>query len=117
MAIISVSGEPGCPHDELAGLIAQKLAAELVTEAGFQQLVETEFPGANIPEKAWKYVLQLIVARMGSGKHIVVCVPNAAAAIRELPDALRVNVTGATRGRPHHFDLVLNSASFSPPQM
>lgn len=117
MAIISVSGEAGCPHEELAGLIAQKLSAELVTEAGFQQLAESEFPGINIPEKAWKYVLQLIVARMGTGKHIVVCVPNAAGAIRELPNSLRVNVTGSTRGRPHHFDLVFNSESFTTTQM
>src|SRR5207253_7898442 len=66
MAIISVSGETGCPHEELAGLIAQKLSAELLTEAGLQRLVEAEFPGANIPEKAWKYVLQLIVASVGA---------------------------------------------------
>src|SRR5690242_3357636 len=98
MAIISVSGEPGCPHEELAGLIAQKLSADLLTEAGLQRLVEAEFPGINIPEKAWKYVLQLIVARMAAGKHIIVCVPNAAGAVHELPQALRVNVTGARRG-------------------
>jgi hypothetical protein len=117
MAIISVSGETGCPHEELAGLIAHKLSAELLTEAGLQRLVEAEFPGVNIPEKAWTHVLQLIVARIGAGKHVVVCVPNAAGAIRELPSTLRVNVTGSTRGRPHYFDLVLNSESFSPLQM
>ena len=117
MAIISVSGETGCPHEELAGLIAHKLSAELLTEAGLQRLVQTEFPGINIPEKAWKYILQLIVARMAAGKHLVVCVPNASGAIRELPRSMRVNVTASTRGRPHHFDLVLNSESFSPPQM
>jgi hypothetical protein len=117
MAIISVSGEAGCPHDELAGLIAQKLSAELITEAGLQRLVEAEFPGVNIPEKAWKYVLLLIVAQIGAAKHVVVCAPNAAGVIRELPSALRVNVTGSTRGRPHHFDLVFNSETFTPPQM
>ena len=117
MAIISVSGEAGCAHEELAGLVAQKLSAELLTEAGLQRQVETEFPGVNIPEKAWKYVIQLIVARIGAARHVVVCVPNAAGAIRELPSAMRVNVTGATRGRPHHFDLVLNGESFTPMQM
>ena len=117
MAIISVSGETGCTHEELAGLIAQKLSAELLTEAGLQRQVETEFPGVNIPEKAWKYVIQLIVARLAASRHVVVCAPSAAGAIRELPSALRVNVAGARRGRPHHFDLALNGASFTPPQM
>ena len=117
MAIISVSGETGCPHEELAGLIAQKFSAELLTEAGLQRLVEAEFPGANIPEKAWKYVLQLIVAQIAARNHVVISAPGAAGAIRELPSALRVNVTGSTRGRPHHFDLVLNSESFSSLQM
>src|SRR5579884_2385796 len=103
MAIISVSGETGCPYEEQAGL---------------QRLIEAEFPATNVPEKAWKYVLQLIVARLSAaGKHVVVCAPNASGAIRDLPQSLRVNVTGASRGRPHHFDLVLNCESFNALQM
>jgi hypothetical protein len=117
MAIISVSGETGCPYEELAGLIAQKMSAELVTTPGLQRMVEAEFPGVNVPEKAWKYVVQLILARMSTGNHVVVCAPNAAGALRDLPYSLRVNVTGRTRGRPNHFDLVLNAETFSPPQM
>lgn len=117
MAIICVSGEAGCPDEELAGLIAQRLSAELLTDAGLQRLIEAEFPAVNIPEKAWKYVVQLIVAKVGAGKHLVVCAANAAGAIRELPQSLRVNVTASTRGRPHHFDLVLNSETFGAMQM
>src|SRR5438552_4527046 len=117
MAIISVSGETGCPHEELAGLIAQRMSAELVTGAGLQRMVDSEFPGANVPEKAWKYVVQLILARMSAANHVVVCAPNAAGALQDLPYSLRVNVTSGTRGRPHHFDLVLNAETFSPTQM
>jgi hypothetical protein len=117
MAIISVSGETGCPHEELAGLIAQRMSAELVTGAGLDRMVDAEFPGSNVPEKAWKYVVQLILARMSTGNHVVVCAPNAAGALQELPYSLRVNVTARTRGRPHHFDLVLNAEAFSPLQM
>jgi hypothetical protein len=117
MAIISVSGETGCPHEELAGLIAQRMSAELVTGAGLDRMVDAEFPGANVPEKAWKYVVQLILARMSTGNHVVICAPNAAGALQEIPYSLRVNVTARTRGRPHHFDLVLNAETFSPPQM
>jgi hypothetical protein len=117
MAIISVSGETSCPHEELAGLIAQRMSADLVTDAGLQRMVDAEFPGANVPEKAWKYVVQLILARMSTISHVVVCAPNAAGALQELPYTLRVNVTARTRGRPHHFDLVLNAESFSTLQM
>ncbi len=117
MAIISVSGESGCPHEELAGLIAQRMSAELVTAAGLDRMVDAEFPGANVPEKAWKYVVQLILARMSTGHHVVVCAPNAAGAVRDLPYSLRVNVTARTRGRPNHFDLVLNADTFGATQM
>ena len=117
MAIISVSGETGCPHDELAGLIAQKLSAELLTEAGLQHLIEAEFPGIHIPEKAWKYVVQLIVARAADERNVVVCARNAGGAIRDLPHALSINVTASARGRAHNFDVVLNAERFTPPQM
>jgi len=117
MAIISVSGETDCPHEELAGLIAHRLQAELVTAPGLDRMVDAEFPGANVPEKAWKFVVQLVLARLGTAKHVVVCAPDAAAALRDLPLSLRINVTGHTRGRPHHFDLVLNCNAFTPAQM
>lgn len=117
MAIISVSGEAGCAGEELAGLIAQKLGAELLTAAGLQHAIEGEFPGIHIPEKAWKYAVQLIVARVSDGKHVVVSAPGTAGVIRELPHALRVNVTGPRRGRTRDFDLLLNAESFSATQM
>jgi hypothetical protein len=117
MAIISVSGEADCPHEELAGLVAHRLSATLLTEAGLGRLIESEFPGSYIPEKASKYVVILILARLGASAHVVVSAPHAAGAIRDFPNALRVNVTGPRRGRPHYFDLVLNAEAFTPPQM
>jgi len=117
MAIISVSGETGCPHEELAGLIAQRIGASLVTGPGLDRMADAEFPGANVPEKAWKYVVQLVLARLAAARHVVVCAPNAAGALRDIPSSLRVNVTARTRGRPHHFDLVLNSETFTAAQM
>ncbi len=117
MAIISVSGEQGCRHEELAGLIAQRLSGELITDAGLQRLVEAEFPGVNIPEKAWKYVVQLVLSRLAATRHVVVCAGDVAGALRDVPFAFRVGIGARTRNRSHPFDMILSDTAFTPPQM
>lgn len=117
MAIISVSGESDGPHEELAGLIAERLPAELINEARLQRLIEAEFPSIDIPEKAWKYVVQLILAKLADGRHLVVSAPNTTGAIREIPNSLRVGIPGKKRDRPQRFDLALNPLTFNATQM
>lgn len=117
MVIVSVSGEEGCAHQELAGLIAQSLPAELITEAGLRRLIEAEFPAVDIPDKAWRFAVELILVKMAAKQHLVVCAPHVSAAIQELHNRLRVHLIGARRGRPGSFDLVLNAGLFTTSQM
>ena len=44
MAFITVSGEPGCRHEELARMTAQRFECELVTEP---DLASGDSPGPN----------------------------------------------------------------------
>lgn len=117
MAIISVSGEAGCAYADLARLIAEKVPAELLTINGLEDRIRTAFHGAKIPEKAWKYAVQSIVARAGSRQSVVICAPEAGAALRDFEYALRVHVAARRSAWSRYFDLVLNCESFGTAQM
>ena len=43
MALIAVSGHPGCRYEEVARITAQRLAFELLTQARVQALAGQEF--------------------------------------------------------------------------
>jgi len=73
MAFITVSGEPGCRHEELARLAAQRLECELVTEADLEKLIAAEFRDSiRIPDLAWRPLTISILARVGAERHVVV---------------------------------------------
>lgn len=72
MALITVSGEPGCRPDEVGRIAAQRLGWELVTEARLQRLLAEEFGSLeNIPDKAWRHLVLSAVARLAAGHHLV----------------------------------------------
>jgi cytidylate kinase len=51
MAFIAVSGEPGCRHEEVARMAAERLGCELVTEAILDQMIAVQFGEASgIPD-------------------------------------------------------------------
>ena len=108
MAFISVSGEPGSPQEELAAAIARDLGAELVSGSVLRQHLEAEFGDVRIPDKALKYGVRSLVARLGTRSHVVLCAPKAEAVVRELPRSLRVYVFHERGGKPRDFDLILN---------
>ena len=57
MAFITVSGEPGCRHEELARMAAQRLECELVTEPDLAKMISAEFGDSiRIPDLAWRPV-------------------------------------------------------------
>ena len=43
MAFIAVSGEPGCRHEELARMAAQRLQCELITESDLAKMIAAQF--------------------------------------------------------------------------
>lgn len=73
MGLITISGEPGCRHEEVARLTAQRLGFELVTGIRLRNLIEQEFgSGTPISDKAYRHVLLSILARLATEHHLVV---------------------------------------------
>jgi cytidylate kinase len=73
MAFITVSGEPGCRHEELARLAAQRLECELVTEPDLAKMIAAEFGDSiRIPDPAWRPLTVSILASLGAERHVVV---------------------------------------------
>jgi cytidylate kinase len=73
MAFITVSGEPGCRHEELARMAAQRLECELVTEPDLAKMIAAEFGDSiRIPDKAWRPLTVSILASLGAERHVVV---------------------------------------------
>ncbi len=74
MAFITVSGEPGCRHEELARVAAQRLECELVTEPDLAKMIAAEFGDSiRIPDLAWRPLTVSILATLGTERHVVVC--------------------------------------------
>ncbi len=93
MAFLSISGEPGCRHEELARIAAQRLDFELVTESVLSELVRAEFGTADgIPDRAWPHLARAIFAKRGVERHLVISSAGAEFLLFGLPDVLRAHV-------------------------
>jgi cytidylate kinase len=93
MAFITVSGEPGCRHEELARLAAQRLECELVTEPDLAKMIAAEFGDSiRIPDLAWRPLTVSILATLGAERHVVVSSTGAELLSRELAGMLRLHV-------------------------
>jgi cytidylate kinase len=93
MALLTVSGEPGCRVEEVARLAAQRLGFELFNEARLGRMLAEEFdPGSSIPDKAWPHFLASLLARLASRHHLVACMPGAGLVLRQYPAVLRTRL-------------------------
>lgn len=93
MALIAVSGHPGCRFEEVARLTAQQLGFELLTPARIHALTEQEFGVATrIPDKAYPSLVTSILARVSTEYHIVYCGAGGELQTRHFPGMLRVHV-------------------------
>jgi len=93
MAFITVSGEPGCRHEELARMAAQRLECELVTEPDLAKMIAAEFGDSiRIPDLAWRPLTVSILASLGAERHVLVCTTGAELLSRELAAILRFHV-------------------------
>ncbi len=93
MALIAVSGHPGCRFEEVARLAAQRLAYELLTQSRIRSLTDEEFGAATvIPDKAYPSLVTSILARLAIQHHIVYCAVGGELQARHFPGTLRVHV-------------------------
>jgi cytidylate kinase len=93
MALIAVSGHPGCRFEEVARLTAQRLGYELLTQSRIRSLTDDEFgEGTPIPDKAYPSLVTSILARLATEHHIVYCAMGGELQARHFPGTLRVHV-------------------------
>jgi hypothetical protein len=94
MAFIAISGEPGCRHEELAQIAAQRLECELLTESGLDRMIVTQFgESSRVPDQAWRAVAAYVLAGLGlDHSHLVVCCAGAEMLGRDLPSVFRFHV-------------------------
>ena len=72
MALIAVSGHPGCRFEEVARIAAQKLDFELLTQARIAAAARAEFgEQTEIPAKAWATLATSVLAKLATEHHIV----------------------------------------------
>ena len=93
MALIAVSGHPGCRFEEVARFTAQRLGFELLTQSRIRALTEAEFGGdAKIPDKAYPSLVTSILARLATVNHMVYCAAGGELQARHFPGMLRAHV-------------------------
>src|SRR5262245_66334917 len=93
MALITVSGEPGCRLDEVARIAAQRLQFELITEPLLAKMIVEEFgQGTRIPDRAYRHVTASTIARLGLRHHLVAAIIGSEILFTSFPGRLRVRV-------------------------
>ena len=93
MALITISGEPGCREEEVARVAAHKLGFELVTETRLQGLISQEFgEETQISDKAYRPVVLSVLARLATQHHLVVCARGVEQVFRNFLGVLRVRI-------------------------
>ena len=93
MALIAVSGHPGCRFEEVARLAAQRLDFHLLTQSRARELAVEEFgSGAPLPDKAYPSLVTSVLAKLATERHIVYCAVGGELQARHFPGMLRVHV-------------------------
>ena len=93
MALITVSGLPGCRHEEVARLVAQRLNFELITEAKLRTLIAEEFGSETaIPDKAYPLVIKSLLSRLATQYSLVVSAPHVESLFKNFPGVLRIGI-------------------------
>lgn len=104
MGLITISGQPGCRHEEIARLTAQALEFELVTEARLGELLEEEFGQPVVPDKAFRDAVLSILARLAAQHHLVVAADGAELMLKDFPGSLRVAIVAP---EPHRLGTLM----------
>src|SRR5215470_17802928 len=92
MALLTISGAPASRWEEVAHGAAQLLRFELVTETRLAEWIAEEFGDVAIPDRAWRFAVVSILARMATEHHLVVALAGAESLFDPTPILLRVGV-------------------------
>jgi cytidylate kinase len=93
MAVVTISGQPGCRAGEVARLAAQRLAFTHVSAERLDALLAEEFgPVIEKASRAWPDMAASILLRLAATEHLVVGVDGAEELFRGFPALLRVRV-------------------------
>jgi cytidylate kinase len=100
MALIAVSGHPGCRYEEVARISAQRLGFELLTQSRVRALIDEEFgAGTPVPDKAFGSLVTSILARVATEHHLVYCALGGELDAHQFPGILRVHVVAPENTR------------------
>jgi cytidylate kinase len=100
MALIAVSGHPGCRFEEVARLAAQRLGFELLTQSRIAALTSEEFgSGAAVPDKAYTSLVTSVLARLATEHHLVCCAFGGELQARHFPGMLRIHIVAPENAR------------------
>jgi cytidylate kinase len=93
MALIAISGHPGCRYEEVARVTAQLLGFELLTQPRIAATIGQEF-GDEVPlaPKAYPYLVTAILSRLATEHHLVYCALGGELQAKHFPGMLRVHV-------------------------
>lgn len=93
MALITISGQPGCRHQDVARSLARVLRFELVTENRLRALFGDAFgEGVEVPEKAFAPAAVSVIARLATEHHLLLECEGAELLFKEFPGLLRICV-------------------------
>jgi cytidylate kinase len=93
MALIAISGHPGCRFEEVARLTAQRVGFDLLTQSRIRELAMEEFGSETpLPDKAYSSLVTSVLAKLAIEHHMVYCAMGGELQARHFPGMLRVHV-------------------------
>jgi hypothetical protein len=92
VGLVTVSGEPGSRHEEVARAAARLSDFELITEARIRSGMAADFPERDIPPEAWPHLATSLLARLATERHLLVCADGADRLFPNLPGVVRVRL-------------------------
>ena len=98
MAVVTITGEPGCRVEEAVRRVARRIGFELLPESQLRQMVAEEFGGESaLPDKLYPAGLTVILARLACQHHTVVSALGVETLVRDFPGVMRIGLTAADR--------------------
>jgi hypothetical protein len=92
VGLVTVSGEPGSRHEEVARLAAQLSGFDLVSDARLRSGMAADFPAGDIPPEAWPHLATSLLARLATEQHLLVCCQGADRLFPVLAGVVRVRL-------------------------
>ncbi len=100
MAVITVSGPPGCRAEEAARAIAQRLAYRFLSESSLRMLIAESYGSeTSVPPPLYAPALEDLLAHLAAHDHLVIHWNGAETLMPSFPSSLRVAITASERYR------------------